>query len=255
MEKLEDSGRLAVGVFLFVGIGVSLATVIWCSQTLDAWLLSLGTEIIGAALAYVVFNMVIGRREKLLERRVAKEQEKQDLITRMGSEIRETAITAVEQLRQRGCLTDGSLQGKNLSRAALSGAVLSDADLRGAILVLAHLDDAHLCRANLSRSIMMSVDLDGANLSRANLEGANLGNASLRGANLSIANLVGADLTGADLTGASLGKTDLSGAIVTDVQLAQAESLRDARMPDGTRFGDNWETEFAEWREQVGSGQ
>jgi uncharacterized protein YjbI with pentapeptide repeats len=66
-------------------------------------------------------------------------------------------------------------------------------------------------------------------LSDADLQGADLSHASLRNAILSRANLEGANLEGADLTWA-----DLRGAMVTDEQLAQAESLKRATLPDGS---------------------
>ena len=72
--------------------------------------------------------------------------------------------------------------------------------------------------------------LESANLERAHLVGAYLRGAHLESANLRFAILIGANLRGADLTGANL-----KDAIVNDDQLAQAKSLKDAIMPDGTK--------------------
>ena len=62
---------------------------------------------------------------------------------------------------------------------------------------------------------MTEADLEGASLARANLEGARLNCANLKGADLSDAYLLGAQGW-------------------TNEQLAQAESLVEATMPDGT---------------------
>jgi uncharacterized protein YjbI with pentapeptide repeats len=74
------------------------------------------------------------------------------------------------------------------------------------------------------------LDGDGKGLSIINLTDANLTGAILEGADLTTANLFRTDLSGAHLEGANL-----SGAIGwTNEQLAQAESLVGATMPDGT---------------------
>jgi len=70
------------------------------------------------------------------------------------------------------------------------------------------------------------IDLSFADLSGADLSGADLSGADLSGADLSFANLNGVDLSGANLRGAK----------VTIEQLAEASSLKDATMPDGTTY-------------------
>jgi uncharacterized protein YjbI with pentapeptide repeats len=65
-------------------------------------------------------------------------------------------------------------------------------------------------------------------LTHANLRWADLRHANLRGANLNNANLDGADLSGVKGW--------------TNEQLAQAESLVNATMPDGTKMTEEaWE--------------
>jgi len=59
---------------------------------------------------------------------------------------------------------------------------------------------------------------------------------SLRRANLEKADLRGSDLRGANLSFANLRGADLRGAKVTDEQLSEAKSLKDATMPDGSRY-------------------
>jgi uncharacterized protein YjbI with pentapeptide repeats len=72
---------------------------------------------------------------------------------------------------------------------------------------------------------------------------ADLREANLRGAFMACASLFGADLSCAKLTDANLSGADLSGAEKwTNGQLAQAESLVGAIMPDGTQMTEEaWE--------------
>jgi hypothetical protein len=121
--------------------------------------------------------------------------------------------------------TGAYLIGTNLHEAFLGGAILDEADLGGANLTGADLHEANLTGA----------DLTGADLRGAYLCGAGLIGAHLNGTYLNEANLRGAYLTGADLTGAYLLEANLRFAKVTDEQLAKAESLEGATMPDGKK--------------------
>jgi Tol biopolymer transport system component len=112
----------------------------------------------------------------------------------------------------------------------LTSIPLNGVDLRG----------TDFSNANLSGAQWSSVNLSGVNLSNANLSGASLYAANLTDTDLSGANLSGAIVEVADFRGANLSGADLSGAYllsakVTDAQLAQAESLAGAQMPDGTQ--------------------
>lgn len=117
-----------------------------------------------------------------------------------------SVIAALEECRANGWLEDGSLRGVNLENADLRRIRLPKADLQG----------AHLAGANLR-----GADLHGAILQEADLSGADLGQANLRDA---------------DLTASALESARLDGAIVTEMQLARAESLADAILPDGSRY-------------------
>jgi hypothetical protein len=132
---------------------------------------------------------------------VIQRREKQQVIARLVEQIhspnRRARLLAVEDLRARGWLKDGSLRG---------------ADLAG-------------------------TDLQGANLSGADLRHTSLKNANLRGADLHWADLGEADLTGAHLRGANLLWADLHNTTgVTDRQLSTVYILRRATMPDGTWY-------------------
>jgi hypothetical protein len=92
------------------------------------------------------------------------------------------------------------------------------------------------------------VRLVAASLREANLFGAKLRNANLSGANLSEANLGEANLSRAVLSRAVLGGADLRGAVgTTDEQIAAAEYLDDATMPDGQKYED--------WLKSTGRGE
>jgi hypothetical protein len=86
------------------------------------------------------------------------------------------------------------------------------------------------------------IDLSGANLRNANLReailrGADLSDTNLSGADLFGANLLCADLSGANLKYAYMDCVNLTGAKgCTNEQLAQAEALVGATMPDGTKM-------------------
>jgi uncharacterized protein YjbI with pentapeptide repeats len=129
------------------------------------------------------------------------------LIRKLRSPDHETVIQVVGELRERELLFDGSLRRMDLRCAHLRGADLRQADLQGADLRQADLHGADLGEA----------DLSGARLNRANLHGTNLGGASLQGA---------------DLFHTDLDQVDN----LTVEQLAQANRLRAATMPEGSRY-------------------
>jgi Pentapeptide repeats (8 copies) len=100
------------------------------------------------------------------------------------------------------------------------------------------LKDADLSGADLHDLLLIGADLRFAKLSNVDLRRAYLSNVLLIYADLRDAELHGAILRGAELKGA-----DLTGAKnLTNQQLAQAESLVGATMPDGTRMtNERWE--------------
>lgn len=114
---------------------------------------------------------------------------------------------AIDELRARGWLQDGTLEGVNLRFSRLNGADLSD---------------ANLCRANMSMA-----ELRGANLTNSSLKNARLVGADLREANLMLANLEGALLVRVNL---------LEAKNINDEQLIQTSRLRGATLPDGCLY-------------------
>jgi hypothetical protein len=148
-----------------------------------------------------------------------------------GPNVRTVAWARTKTVLRR---LDTSNQG-----AVHKGAVLrflNDAELISTSRpIIRSLSGAHLQGANLERSYLVDVALRGVDLSGATLRDANLGGANLGGANLGRSEDTErpTDLSGADLSGA-----DLSGATLTEQQLAQAESLEEATMPNGQKYED-----------------
>jgi len=125
------------------------------------------------------------------------------LVRKLRSPDNKRVLQAVEELRVRGWLSDGTLSGIALCHAQLQGA-----DLMSANLSAVDFHQAHLAWADLSLA-----DLSGARLARANLQGANLDHADLSGTDLFKANLTEVR----NLTDAQLVKTTrLWGAIMVD---------------------------------------
>ena len=109
-------------------------------------------------------------------------------------------------------------------------------------LVIKPLDAKHVkFQSGLGKKNFRSIDMEasdlrwialtGADLTNANLENANLYRASLKQANLS-----GANLQGTNLKDANLEDAILQGAIVDDASLLSARYMRDAIIPDGSKY-------------------
>ena len=131
-------------------------------------------------------------------------------------------VKAVEELRARGWLEDGSLEGVRLCHAHLEGADLFKASLRRVDFHQAHLHEADLSGADLTK----------AKLARADLRGVNFSGAILTEADLLKANLVGARN-------------------LTEEQLSQTKRLCYATMPNGLpydgRYNLSGDMELAKW--------
>jgi uncharacterized protein YjbI with pentapeptide repeats len=116
-------------------------------------------------------------------------------------------------------LYESSLLGPAKPGLSLQGANLERANLAGAILVDANLERTHLERANLAEANLAGANLERANLVEANLAGANLVKANLVDANLRKVNLKDADLSGAflqEMTEDSLTQTQINEAVGND---------------------------------------
>jgi hypothetical protein len=152
--------------------------------------------------------------EAILNERRGKQVLKDQLIRAMGSNNGAMSLRAVEELRSREWLYDGSLVGANFTNANLSGADLFMANLchtklqmailESANLFMVNLEEANLRRANLRGSSLVQTNLQKAMMQEADLGGADLTMSNLQRANLRMANLQGANLYGANLWGVNL---------------------------------------------------
>lgn len=163
---------VVLAVLAVPGLAVALLAAVRGDDWWGFWL-NLGTELIGAVLVYILLQLFLGR-----------ESRKRELIEKMGSTVHDVAIEAVEELRHRGWLSDGSLRGAHLVAAHLEGANLIFAHLERALLMDAHLEGAHLVAAHLERAFLMAANLERAHLGAAHLEGAFLQDAHLEGVRL-----------------------------------------------------------------------
>jgi len=119
--------------------------------------------------------------------------------------------------------------GANLAKCTLIELNLSESNLSGAILAQADLSSSNLSKVDFSNANMV-----GTNANKSNMTEANFSNADLTNANLSQANLIDADFTGAITINVDFGGSNLAGANITQEQLDQALSVKQAVLPDGT---------------------
>jgi uncharacterized protein YjbI with pentapeptide repeats len=145
-----------------------------------------------------------------------------ELINLLHSPENQKVLAALEELRQAGWLTDGTLNNNSLCNVHMESANLSGASL--------HKVDFH--QARLHSADLSEVDLSETKLTRARLMGANL--------------------AGTNLSGADMYKVNLTGAKnLTASQLARAKRLFGAIMPEGGTYDGRYnligDLEFARW--------
>lgn len=149
---------------VLIGVAIVSSGVSFFDKGNVTWgglLQNFSTEMAGAVVTYWLLTIVLGTREK-----------KEELIGQLRSEIRDVAISAVEELRRNGWLMDGSLKGANLNFAILENARLSDVNLQYALLQDANLQGSDLLYANLEGALLTETNFEGALFWHANLKGA-----------------------------------------------------------------------------------
>ena len=185
----------------------------------DFWQ-NFSTEIMGAIVTFLLFEIVIGGRRQHDARLEAHTEQLERLIRIMQSIEHLPAANAVEELRARNWLKDGTLAGRDFKNAHLKSLHLAEANF----------EDCNLCHANLQ-----DANLEDSKLEKAALEGANL-----KGANLTNADMCGANLRYADMSTSILSDADMRGASLTHAKMGSYSSYeqRFARLnlPDGTRW-------------------
>lgn len=185
-KNLNHSERLRWKILLFLisfGLGISAFSLL-SGENISAFGLNLGTELIGAVITYWLLAQILERSEQREIEIQAEKKLKAALISQLKSQLHEDVIRAVEQLRRRGWLEDGTLRLCILANTLLEGAYLMKADLHGTVLEGAKLQNAKLQNANLSEAYLVNAKLTGADLRGANLKTADLRNADLHGVKL-----------------------------------------------------------------------
>ncbi|MDX2138124.1 MAG: pentapeptide repeat-containing protein [Chloroflexota bacterium] len=194
----------------------------------------MSTEFLGAAIAAVLFTLILGSAQEASDR----EELRLSLIRDIGSGNNAIAIQAVEQLRAEGWLSDGTLNGANLLSADLRNADLSDAVLQGVVLRFADLRGANLSGTNLSNADLrytlmqqantrdiFDVDIVRQELLDDLLNFDGIGSLTaiylIQSAAYSPQTIfINADLRGADLTGADLSYSDFRNSVVLEANFA-----------------------------------
>ena len=128
-----------------------------------------------------------------------------------------------------------SIKNADFSGVRISSDDITDNDFKTLDLSGVNLTKADLREIHLGKDDLSNANLSGADLSEAFLNESDLRSANLSEADLSEARLVEADLSNADLSGADLSGAFLHKATIADEQLAEASSLENATMPDGSK--------------------
>jgi uncharacterized protein YjbI with pentapeptide repeats len=160
-----------------------------------------------------------------LENKVYQEAEMStvtEIIHKLRSMDNKRVLQAIEELRVRGWLEDGSLA------------------------------NVPLCHVHMQGADLLSAKLVNIDFHQADLSGADLRNADLTNSKLNRSNLTGANLSKANLSNVDMFKANLKNALnLTSEQLSQAKRLYGATMPDGNiydgRYNLHGDLEFARW--------
>lgn len=181
------------------------------------------TEMMGAFVTFILFELVIEARRRREEKQEAIEEKKKNLIIQLRSQDNATAIAAVEQLKVNNWIEDGSLQSAILYEANLQGTSMTLANLRGAYLSNVNLQDANLGHSNLEGTKLNNANLKRAELLVSNLQYADLEHTNLQRANLFSARLQNANLFKVDMEWAFLSEAKMQGANLANANLRNAE--------------------------------
>ena len=215
----------------------------WLHNTLawlDGFAQNFGTEMIGAAITFVLLEVMLDKRRE----REAEDREKERLVLQMGSPDNGFSVEAARQLRSYGWLYDGTLRDAIFHHANLAGADLRRANLVGANMRKSNLRGAKLWDSKLSDTIMLHADLSRADLQEADLSRAALGMTNLRAGSLIETNLAGADLRDANLANAILGDDHMP--TIFDTLTILPDSSAWSNDTDMARFTDPDHLDF--WR-------
>jgi uncharacterized protein YjbI with pentapeptide repeats len=182
-------------ITLLLIVGASLALFAFQLQEKPDWpglLINLSAGFIGAALTFVLIDVLLRGREEQ-----AKDKARFVSELRVGEQSARQA--ALARLAELDGLLNADLRGINLEGLKLKAFDFSGANLTDTKFFGCDLTDTRFIASNLT-----DADLRGSVLTSANLHGAVLDGTDLRGAHLEGAKLTGAMFRGCDLSGANL---------------------------------------------------
>jgi len=132
------------------------------------WAQNLSTDLLGAITTYLLFELIIARRQREEENERDLNRRKSWLIEHLKSTNNQESLKALDELSEYDWLFDGSLKQAFLREANLEGADLRQADLREADLRGAIFKNAQMMFTNLSGAYLVGCDFEGAkNLDQA----------------------------------------------------------------------------------------
>lgn len=177
----------------------------------DGALQNFSTEMMGALVAFILFDQIIEARKRREDKQEALDNEIDSLIHQMQSDDPAIATIGYKQASSKLMFQNRSLEGKLMIGVNLQGQSLIGAKLRGTTLIGSHLEGATLWQAELQDAIFTQAHLQDAKMKGANLQGADL---------------YGTKLQGANLTGVNL----------ADTNIQNAECNEETILPDGTKW-------------------
>ncbi len=201
------------------------------------------TEVFGIGITVLIIERYNrrreeNRREEEARQAAAKEREEtlQRIIREMRSPSAQEGARAAEEARERGFLTDGSLNGTdfrfaNLSKANLDGARMQNCKFDDAKLIETWLSDADVSSSQFWRANATGVKLQNTDLRQTDWMNTDFADAILWGCNLTRAiihrcNLQNVSLWGANLTEVELQECNLENAIFVDTDLSRSVFLK-----------------------------
>lgn len=204
--------------------------------------MNLFTEAAGIVVTIFLVNRWYAMRES--DRKLSELESR--LVREAGSQVNQTALNAIEELRdsnwitgEDGLLSGASLRGANLANAQLSDANLNGAKIDGAILTGARLVDAELQNASLERAILHKSWMHDANLTSARMDYIKAIQCAFDRSNLQHVSAIFSDMresgfSCADLRCAVLAGTDFRGANLHSAR------LQDANLSNSVLVGISW---------------
>jgi uncharacterized protein YjbI with pentapeptide repeats len=172
------------------------------------------------------------------DQRLSQQQHEADQQSALDQQRQATLVRYLENMNDlllnRGLLTSKPHDEIRVIARTETLSAIRQLDWKRNSILVQFLQDSQLI--GLSRDNILnfeSADLRGADLRGAHLFNVDLVDADLRGANLSYAGLYGAKLFNALLSGANLSYAIIGDAILTQYQLDQVYSCKDATLPKG----------------------